>query len=212
MRTRCLACTLMLAAAPARAQDAAAGRAPARWYAGASIGAAYGALRDGERSTHVSPGGTPLPLPLAASLRAGVVLGPRLLAGAELSGAYAENGYPFGDVTSVATASLLGVATVFVTAAPRPEPPLRATTSRGWFARAGAGVSRLHARVHRGSEDSSWTATGPSLLAGGGYALWMGARRGATVGVDVNRQWYRRTAAGERGLTLVLLTFGIDLH
>jgi hypothetical protein len=148
-----------------------------RWYIGFGLGSGAGSYSiDGDRVCFRYAHGGASPLNLAFQLEIGATVTPTLLLGGEISGlvSYADVD---GVDSTLSASQLLLVATWF---------PME----RGLFLRGGAGLAGIEQETDDGFFRTHARANGAGLLAGVGYAWWLGHRFNLTAHVDLNAHAY----------------------
>jgi hypothetical protein len=172
-------------AAPYRRPD----RQRDRWYIGFGVGGGNGRVRfAGETLSFedflgegVTPG--------ALHFEIGATVTPRLLLGFDLRVIAASADYrtAAGDLErSLGIVNLDGVATFF-------------PWERGLFVRGGIGLSSLNATERLNGTRTDASATGANLLAGIGYAFWLGRSFNLTLNLDFSGQSYGSSENWEGG-------------
>jgi hypothetical protein len=115
---------------------------------------------------------------------------PRLLLGFDLTAIGAAASYfaaGVGDVKrSLTIVNLDAVATFF---------PMQ----RGLFLRGGLGLSGLSSEIEIDGVSTSDSSSGANVLAGVGYAFWLGRSFNLTVNLDFSAQGYGDTESGAPG-------------
>jgi hypothetical protein len=173
------------AAAQASAPDPAA-REHVRdsWYIGFGLGSGVANLTvDGATRSFrdvLRGRGTGTPFNVAFQFEVGATLREDLLVGLDLRALRSQGkaGPALGDVDLGLTASqALAMLTWF-------------PAQRGFFLRAGGGYAGLTEDTRSGSTRVSEGHDGGALLAGGGYAFWLGRHFNLTLNLDVSAQFY----------------------
>lgn len=157
------------------------------WYLGFGVGGGDGSVK--LRSSPYAPtGGTrsfgqyfkditgASPTTVAVNLKAGVTVSPQLLVGLDVTAVRSDvSGRGLSLAFQVTNYDL--VATFF-------------PAGRGFFLRGGGGIARFTYDASGSGVSLSDSATGPSLIAGVGYAFWLGQHFNLTVNLDYAHQWY----------------------
>jgi hypothetical protein len=146
------------------------------WYVGFGLGSGFGSgVYGGQRIDlgDIYTGGS---TPVSLQLEIGATLRPDLLLGVDLrafrqqaSGPYDVGGATVND-PAIQVTQALAMMTWF---------PAR----QGLYLRGGLGLAQYH-------EDGFGSASGVSVLAGVGYAMWMGRSFNMSVGLDLSAQGY----------------------
>jgi hypothetical protein len=154
-----------------------------RWYIGFGLGLGNGRVKfPGDTLSFGEFLGKEGP-PVSLSFKIGATVTPRLLVGFDLGlvAASAEHRTLAGDLErSLGIVNLDAVATFF---------PLE----RGFFVRGGLGLSSLSATEKVAGATTEASASGANLLAGVGYAFWLGRSFNLTLSLDVSGQTYGST-------------------
>jgi hypothetical protein len=167
------------------------------WYVGFGVGSGGGWVTDaGTRTSfkdfnYQRDRGT-----FAFNFNAGATLSPTLLLGGEV-GALGTSGREGGHDSSIVTAYLDGVVTYF-------------PTGRGLFVRGGAGASSLQLRQELPGETLKDDWDGGNVLAGLGYAWWLGRSFNLVAQLDGMKTWYRSN--GPDSSETVALTLGFEWY
>jgi hypothetical protein len=172
-------------AAPYRRPD----RQRDRWYIGFGVGGGNGRVRLGGETLSfgdfLGDGATAGGL----DFEIGATVTPRLLVGVDLRviAASAEFRTPSGDLErTLGIVNLDGVVTFF-------------PWERGLFLRGGIGLSSLNATEKLAGTRTDASATGANLLAGIGYAFWLGRSFNLTLNLDFSGQSYGSSENWENG-------------
>lgn len=164
----------LLASAHDPGPAAAAGRDA--WYLGFGIGTGTGSAgRPGGRASFQDLS-VDRPTNGFFNVRAGATLSERLLLGGEFSGISAVANEAGIDST-VSVANLDVVATFF-------------PTGRGLALRGGAGWSRFDRTLEGAGLDADQRRDGANVMAGVGYAWWLGRSFNLSLNLDLFQQWY----------------------
>ncbi len=148
-----------------------------RWYLGFGLGGGDGKVATGSSTyTFRQANGDRATDTGFFNLKVGATLSPTLLLGADLSGTASAAGSG-GTASALAIANLDAVATWF----PR---------ERGFFLRGGAGISTISFSRKDASGKQDASKDGFNVVAGLGWAFWLGSQFNLTVDLDYSRQWY----------------------
>jgi hypothetical protein len=139
-------------------------------------------------------------LPLSLGFKVGATVTPTLLVGLDVSGigAVGEASMAGGTVRrSVRVTNYLAVATWF-------------PYERGLFLRGGAGLASFAARMTDPWSTSRESRGGFGLLAGGGYALWLGRSFNLALNLDLSIQGYANDPGMVRRSSALNVWLGFD--
>jgi hypothetical protein len=152
------------------------------WYIGFGIGVADGTVKDALGNSSFSEYLGQSPTTAAFNFKVGTTLTSRLLLGLDISGVSSSAYYAGGSAT-LDIANYDAVATFF-------------PAERGFFLRAGAGLSRLTLDV---TGFASQSFGGANITAGAGHAWWIGRWFNLTVNLDYSAQFYGDHNGGTTG-------------
>jgi hypothetical protein len=150
------------------------------WYIGFGLGGGDGRVKTSLGSMSFEEYLLLSPTTVALNFKIGATITPRLLLGFDMSGVSAV-GTQGATEASVTIVNYDAMATFF-------------PAERGFFLRGGLGLSRFTLDVtdHPGFIPSTFTAeaSGTNVVAGAGYAFWLGRTFNLTVNVDYSAQFW----------------------
>ncbi len=148
------------------------------WYIGFGLGSGDGSITGGGETHSFSWFGAPSPTTIGLNFKMGVTLNPKLLLGLDI-GALSTQGDLNGTHTNI-QATYYDASLLFF-----PQ-------EKGFFLRGGAGPCALTIDL---DQYGSATYHGFDVLAGVGYAFWLGQSFNLTVNLEGVKQWYSGTNA-----------------
>lgn len=168
------------------------------WYLGFGIGTGSGSAgRHGGRASFRDLS-VDRPRNGFFNVRAGATLSDRLLLGGEFSGIAAVANEAGVDST-VSVSNLDLVATFF-------------PTGRGLALRGGAGWSRFDRTLDGAGLHEDQRRDGANLMAGVGYAWWLGRSFNLSLNLDVFQQWYGASDAFVESSRCAVAYLGFDWY
>jgi opacity protein-like surface antigen len=171
------------------------------WYIGFGLGGALAAQWDANGQT-VSFNdwldGYDKDPKVSANFKVGVTLSPRTLVGFDLTGVAQSSSLNGLDATAQINNLFL-----MLTHFPNQE---------GFFVRAGGGVSKILRVVETPSGEVSSDASGSGVLAGIGYAFWLGKSFNLTLNLDQSFQWYSNDPGEPDRSQFTTLYMGFDWY
>ncbi len=178
------------------------------WYIGFGIGSGGGSFTGPDGARHSFAGSMPGGASTAAlNFKVGATLTPRLLLGFDLTAietvgrttTVCTGLYCYDTESSVGIVSLAAVATWF-------------PVERGFFLRGGAGLGSYSDDVTVNGVQQTTTANGVGLIAGAGYAWWIGRTFNLTLGLDVLGQWYGKSDTAPKRASGAAVLLGFDWY
>jgi hypothetical protein len=155
------------------------------WYIGFGLGGGAGRIKSsgGSASFKEFLRTEKSPTNVSLNFKVGATLTPRLLLGGDISAISSQSNDAFGNNRSVGITNVDAVLTFF---------PME----RGLFFRAGLGLSRLQHTRETAVGTVSDSFSGGNVLAGIGYAFWLGRQFNLTANLDVSAQNYNSSGQG----------------
>jgi hypothetical protein len=155
------------------------------WYIGFGLGGGDGTIKDAGGTSSFKEFFGKSPTTVALNFKVGATLTPRLLLGFDLSGVSSSASEGGADAT-LTIVNYDGVVTFF-------------PVERGFFLRAGAGLSRMNLEVSGTLVDGSVDFSGANLTGGLGYAFWLGRTFNLAVNLDYSTQFWGDNDGGTTG-------------
>ncbi len=146
------------------------------WYIGFGLGGGDGGLSDAGQSATFKEFLGKAPTTVSLNFKVGATLSPKTLVGF--------------DVTAVRAEATEGSATAAIQVTNYDAMFTWFPMEKGLFLRGGGGLSAMTVQTDTGYSSGSETYTGVNLLAGVGYALWLGNSFNLTANFDYSAQSY----------------------